>query len=84
MRARVAASLLSAVLLGGCVDDSRIYRRGWDEAIACVELNRTPHECQDPKRTDAPYLAGWTAAVACMEEHHNLRRCREPEPAPAS
>ena len=68
----LAGSLLS------CAGESAIERKGWREAIECIENYRSPEDCRVAPRDDAPYLAGWKAAIACMEETRSLRECREP------
>ena len=61
-----------------CGGEVAIERRGWREAIECVESYRSHEDCRTAPRDDAPYLAGWNAAIECMERTQNLRACREP------
>ena len=73
------AATLGGLLLCGCPGEAAIRDKGWREAIACVELRRSYKDCEDPPRTDAPYVAGWKPAVECMTRERNLAACREPQ-----
>ena len=72
---------LGGLFLLGCPGDERIREKGWREGIGCVELRRTYKDCEEPQRSDAPYVAGWTQAIECMEQERNLAACREPQHA---
>jgi hypothetical protein len=62
---------------GACADADLIYKKGWSDAIECVERHRSPEYCREPERTDEPYLSGWRQAISCMEEQASLKRCRD-------
>ncbi len=78
MRSRLAIVALLAGPLLSCAGEAAIERRGWRDAIACIENYRSHDDCRNAPRDDAPYLIGWNAAVACMEKTKNLSECREP------
>ena len=75
---RVAA-ILGGLLLSGCPGEADIRNKGWREAIACVVLRRSYKDCEEPPRSDAPYVAGWKPAIECMTRERNLAACREPQ-----
>ena len=83
---KLSAFMMLMTLLAGsvvsCAGEAAIERRGWREAIECIESYRSHEDCREAPRDDAPYLAGWNAAIECMEKTQNLRACREP-PSPS-